>query len=99
MALTLIAVVLALVLGHVVPSLLAVRRYDWFIAWLRWFGRLVGGDSATQGRIGVLLATGLPALVVAAAQLLLGGHWYGLPLFVFSLLVLIYTWGPRDLDL
>ena len=32
MALTLIAVVLALVLGHVVPSLLAVRRYDWYVA-------------------------------------------------------------------
>ena len=99
MALTLIAVVLALVLGHVVPALLAVRRYDWFVAWLRWFGRLLGGDSATRARIGLLLAVGLPALAVAAVQLLLGKNLYGLPLFVFSLLVLIYTWGPRDLDL
>jgi len=99
MALTLIAVVLALVLGHVVPSLLAVRRYDWYIAWLRWFGRLLAGESTTQGRIGVLFAAGLPALLVAVVQLLLDGHGYGLPLFFFSLLVLIYTWGPRDLDL
>jgi AmpE protein len=99
MALTLIAVVLALVLGHVVPSLLAVRRYDWYVAWLRWFARLLAGDSTLQGRIGVLFAVGLPALAVAAVQLLLDGHGYGLPLFVFSLLVLVYTWGPRDLDL
>jgi AmpE protein len=99
MALTLIAVVLALVLGHVVPSLLDVRRYDWFIAWLRWFARILAGDSKAQGRIGLLLAAGLPALAVAAVQLLLGDHWYGLPLFAFSLVVLIYTWGPRDLDL
>src|SRR6476469_5268276 len=83
MALTLIAVVLALVLGHVVPSLLAVRRYDWFIAWLRSVGRMLAGGSVVQGRIGLLF----------------DGHGYGLPLFCFSLLVLIYTWGPRDLDL
>jgi AmpE protein len=99
MALTLIAVVLALVLGHVVPSLLAVRRYDWYVAWLRWFARLLAGDSTLQGRIGILFAVGLPALAVAVVQLLLDGHGYGLPLFVFSLLVLVYTWGPRDLDL
>jgi AmpE protein len=99
MALTLIAVVLALVLGHVVPSLLAVRRYDWFIGWLRSFGRLLAGDSPMQSRIGLLLAVGLPCLAVAGVQYLLDGRAYGLPLFAFSLLVLIYTWGPRDLDL
>jgi len=98
-ALTLIAVVLALVLGHVVPALLAVRRYDWFIAWLHWLGRVLGGQSAWQGRFGLLIAAGLPVLAVAAAQYFLDGTFYGLPLFGFSLLVLVYTWGPRDLDL
>jgi AmpE protein len=99
MALTLIAVVLALVLGHVLPSLLDVRRYDWFIAWLRWFGRMLAGEGRWRSRLGMILAAGLPALAVAAVQLLLGDRGYGLPLFVFSLLVLLYTWGPRDLDL
>lgn len=99
MALTLIAVVLALVLGHIAPSLLAVRRYDWFISWLQWLGRVFGGQGAWQGRFGLLIATGLPVLAVAALQWWLGGHFYGLPLFVFALAVLIYTWGPRDLDL
>jgi len=99
MALTLIAVVLALVLGHVVPSLLDVRRYDWFIVWLRWFGRMLAGEGLWRSRLGMIFAVGLPALAVAALQLLLGDRGYGLPLFVFSLLVLIYTWGPRDLDL
>jgi AmpE protein len=98
-ALTLIAVVLALVLGHVVPSLLAVRRYDWFISWLQWLGRVLNGQSAWQGRIGLLLAIGLPVLLLGALQFLLDGNFYGLPLFAFSLLALIYTWGPRDLDL
>lgn len=99
MALTLIAVVLALVLGHVAPVLIGLRRYDWFIAWLRWLGRSLGGQSAWQGRFGLLLAAGLPVLAVFGLQWLLGDRLYGLPLFFFALAVLVYTWGPRDLDL
>jgi AmpE protein len=67
MALTLIAVVLSLVLGHVLPGLMALRRYDWFVGWLQSLGRVFGSQSAWQGR--------------------------------FALLALVYTWGPRDLDL
>ena len=99
MALTLIAVVLALVLGHVAPGLIGLRRYGWFIGWLQWLGRLFAGQSAWQGRFGLLLGVGLPVLLVAVVQLALDDHWYGLPLFCFALVVLIYTWGPRDLDL
>ena len=99
MALTLIAVVLALVLGHVAPGLIGLRRYGWFVGWLHWLGRLFGGQSAWQGRFGLLLGVGLPALLVAVVQLLLNDHFYGLPLFLFALAALIYTWGPRDLDL
>jgi AmpE protein len=99
MALTLIAVVLALVLGHVAPGLIGFRRYDWFVVWLRWLARVFGGPSAWQGRFGLLLGVGVPVAFVAVAQVLLGDHFYGLPLFVFALAVLVYTWGPRDLDL
>jgi AmpE protein len=99
MALTLIAVVLALVLGHVAPGLIGLRRYGWFVSWLQWLGRLFGGQSAWQGRFGLLLGVGIPVLVIAVVQLLLRDHFYGLPLFGFALAALIYTWGPRDLDL
>ncbi len=99
MALTLIAVVLALVLGHVAPGLIALRRYGWFVAWLGWFGRLLGGAGTWRGRLGLMLAIGLPVLAVGALQFLLAGRFYGLPLFAFALAVLVYTWGPRDLDL
>jgi AmpE protein len=99
MALTLIAVVLALVLGHIAPGLIGLRRYDWFVGWLQWLGRAFGGQSVWQGRFGLLLGVGLPVLLIAAAQYLLGGRFYGLPLFLVALAVLIYTWGPRDLDL
>lgn len=99
MALTLIAVVLALVLGHIVPGLMAVRRYGWFVSWLGLLGKIFRGETHWQARFGALIAIGLPIILVAVVQYFLSGLWYGLPGFVFALLVLIYTWGPRDLDL
>ena len=99
MALTLIAVVLALVLGHIVPGLMALRRYGWFVSWLSLLGKLFRGETLWQGRFGAFIAIGLPVVTVGAIQYFLAGLWYGLPGFVFSLIILIYTWGPRDLDL
>jgi AmpE protein len=99
MALTLIAVVLALVMGHIVPGLMALRRYGWFISWLSLLGKVFRGESLWQGRFGTLIAVGLPVISIAVIQYFLSGLWYGLPGFVFALLILLYTWGPRDLDL
>src|SRR4249920_1472583 len=99
MALTLIAVVLSLVLGHVAPTLAGLRSYNWFVSWLQKLGRVLGGQSAWQGRFGLLLGIGLPVLAIGAVQFALRNHFYGLPGFFFALAVLIYTWGPRDLDL
>ena len=99
MDLALIAVVLALVLGHVAPGLGSVRRYGWFIGWLHWLGRVFAGQGAWQGRLGLLLAVGVPVLAVGAVQWLLDERWYGLPLFAFALAARVDTWGPRDLEL
>ena len=99
MDLALIAVVVALVLGHVAPGLGSVRRYGWFIAWLRASGGVVSGTGPWPGRIGLLLSIGLPVLAIGLLQWALGDRWYGLPLFFFALAALIYTWGPRDLEL
>lgn len=98
MALTLIAVVFALLLGHLAPKLGCLRRYGWFLAWLRlWEG--MAARSAWQARFAVVFAVGLPVLMVAALQCLLWNRLYGLPLFAFALVALFYAWGPRDLDL
>ena len=42
MSVTLIAVVIALVVGHTMPALVALRRYDWFIRWLEWLSAQLG---------------------------------------------------------
>ena len=101
MSITLVAVVLALVLGHVAPSLVAAfRRHAWYDAWLRWLGEGGRGSAGFWGgRYGIALALVPVLLVVALLQWLLDGPLYGLPGLLFDIAVLFYCWGPRDLDL
>ncbi|MEO8003066.1 MAG: hypothetical protein ABI644_14415 [Arenimonas sp.] len=90
---------LALIMGHIVPGLMALRRYGWFVSWLNLLGKLFRGETIWQGRFGAVIAIGLPVIFVGVIQYFLAGIWYGLPGFIFALIILIYTWGPRDLDL
>ena len=97
MSITLVAVVLALVLGHVAPALVAsFRQYGWYMAWLHWLGEVAG--KAWQGRFAIALALAPVLLVVALLQWLLDGPVYGLVGLLFDIAVLVYAWGPRDLD-
>lgn len=100
MSITLVAVVLALVLGHVAPSLVAAfRRHAWYDAWLCWLGEGGRGSAGFWGgRYGIALALAPVLLVVALLQWLLDGPLYGLPGLLFDIVVLVYAWGPRDLD-
>lgn len=99
MSAVLIAVILVLVLGHAAPQLAALRRYAWFGAWLEGLGARLGAQGVHAAPAGILLSLGLPLLLVGLLQALLYERAYGLPAFVFSVLVLFWCWGPRDLDL
>ncbi|MDQ2701228.1 MAG: hypothetical protein M3Y70_00100 [Pseudomonadota bacterium] len=99
MAATLIAVVAAIVLGHVAPAFAAgVRSHEWFGNWLRWLGERFPGDGTWHGRYGIILALFPPVLLVAIFQLALATPLLGLAGLLFGVAVLFYSWGPRDLD-
>ncbi|MDB6163010.1 MAG: transrane protein [Xanthomonadaceae bacterium] len=99
MSLTLIAAVIALVLGHVAPSLAAgVRDFSWYQRWLLWLdARFPTGFW--RGRQGLVLALLPPLLVVGLFQLALAKPLLGLAGLVFGIAAVFYSWGPRDLDL
>lgn len=99
MSATLIAVVLALLLGHAAQPLTALRRYEWFSGWARWLDAQLGDSALWRGRWGLLLTLGVVLALLGLFQLALAGRVYGLPGFVFAVAVLFYAWGPRDLDL
>ena len=98
MSTALIAVVIALVVGHTLPALASLRRYDWYVAWLDWLGRQLGEQPFWRGPWGLALALAVPLLAVGLLQLGLRDDLFGLPAFLFALAMLFYAWGPRDLD-
>ncbi|RYZ73263.1 MAG: hypothetical protein EOP91_05695 [Lysobacteraceae bacterium] len=99
MSITLVAVVIALVLGHVAPALVtSARRYAWFGQWLQWLQAQSGETGFWRGRYGIVLALAPPLLLVGLLQWLLHAPLLGLLGLVYAIAVLVYAWGPRDLD-
>ncbi len=100
MSATLIAVIFALVLGHLAPGFAAsVRRHDGFGLWLRWLDARFGeSPSVWRGRVGILFALLPPLLLVGLIQFALHTPLAGAFGLLFAVAVLFYAWGPRDLD-
>lgn len=96
---TLLAVVIALVLGHLAQdAATAVRSHAWFRRWLRWLDARLADARPWRGAFGIVLAL-LPVLaLVGLLQLLLSGHWLGLPSLLLGIVVLFHAWGPRNLE-
>ena len=100
MAATLIAVIVALVLGHLAQSLAAsVRHFAWYGNWLRWLDARFPDGGFWRGRYGIVLALLPPLVVVALFQIALDEPLLGLAGLLLGVVVLFYAWGPRDLDL
>ena len=100
MAVTLIAVIFALALGHLAPGLAgAVRQHGLYTHWLRWLGSVFPGPGGPwHGRAGVLIALLPPVWLVALLQYALHSPLLGILGLLFGLAVLFFAWGPRDLD-
>lgn len=95
---TIIAILLAFALCHFVRELGRCRNRRWLNGWLRFsndaFGKLPGW-SDILGFI-VIIAVPLVALLLINQLLMAGLGTTGT--FLLAIAVLVYTFGPRDLD-
>ena len=100
MFVTLLAVIVALALGHAVqPLAAALRRYGWYAAWIRWLHDKLEGKAVWRSRPGLALAVLPPLVPVIAVQAWLYTPFLNPVALVFGVAMLFYCWGPRDLDL
>ncbi|HBS64216.1 MAG TPA: hypothetical protein DEB32_16220 [Stenotrophomonas sp.] len=96
---TLVAVLVALALGHVAPSAaVALRRFGLFRRWLQWLDAHAADGGVWRGRYGAIVALLPFLLALGLLQWLLHDRLFGLPSLLLGVLVLVVCWGPRDLD-
>lgn len=93
---TLIAILFGLLVEHFIGQLHQLRRYDLFQGSVLRMRDFLGG-GVWDGLAGAIVVL-LPVLVVTAwLQSWLNASFLGLPGLLFSVVVLIYCLGPRDL--
>ncbi|MDZ7663669.1 regulatory signaling modulator protein AmpE [Thiohalophilus sp.] len=93
----LISILLALAVEFFYKPVSDLRRYDWFDRYHETLYQKLEGQPLRDGPVGVILLIGLVALAVWIVLAALGALT-GLLAFLFGLVVLIFTLGPRDLE-
>lgn len=93
-----IVLVIALLLERVLGEHQALRDPHWYTAYTTRLKAAVGGAKFWSGPFGVLLVVGLPTVAVGFVYALLWGTFLSLLAMLFSVAVLWFCLGPRDLD-
>ncbi len=96
---TIVAILLAFGLSHLVKELADFRQRGWLSPFVRWCNDKLSMLPGWPGITSFLIMLAVPLLAVALGSLifegLLGRNLGG---FLFATLVLLYCFGPRDLD-
>lgn len=90
---TLIAILLSIAIERFLGSLEEMRHFRWFETLVR----IVRGYAWSDGPLGVVVAVLIPVVAVVLIGYILHGLWWPLA-FLFGLLVLLYSFGPKDLE-
>lgn len=96
---TIISILIAFTLCHFVRELRHLRRFEWVSSFTSFcndkFKKLPGWSGPT----GFLVIIGLPLVAAYIVNNLVGSVLGHIGQFIFAIAILIYTFGPRDLDI
>jgi len=95
---TLLAVIMALIIEKLVPSLLRFRRYDWINHFQAWIAQTTKNIEKWNDTYNLAIVVLVPVLLVALIhyELFRAGALLG---FLFGVVVLVYTLGPKGIFL
>ncbi len=96
---TIISILIAFTLCHFVRELRHLRRFDWFSSFTDFCNKNLKKLPGWSGPVGFLTILGLPLLAAYFVNDLLYSVLGLLGTFLFAIVMLIYTFGPRDLDI
>jgi len=93
---TLLAIILGLSIEKLMPTLLQYRRFDWLFSYQQWMKQKLSKISNWNDTFSLLVIILLPIISVAFVHYKLyeSSSLLG---FAFSVLVLAYSLGPRDI--
>ena len=95
---TIIAILLAFALCHFVRELGRCRQYRWLGGWIDLANDALGKLPGWPGVTGFLVIIAVPLLALLLANEALVSLLGTTGAFLLAIAVLIYTFGPRDLD-
>jgi len=95
---TLLAVIMALIIEKLAPSLLRLRRYDWINSFQRWVSDISKSIEKWNDTYNLAIVILVPVLLVALIhyELFRAGALLG---FLFGVVILVYTLGPKGIFL
>ena len=94
---SLVALLFALLCERGLTHLLELREARWLDAYFDFADRRLGGRTGTVVLAAAIVLVALPVLPVALVEQALEPHLLGLVHFAFVVLVLLFSFGPRDL--
>ena len=95
---TIIAILIALAINHFVKGISVIRRSEWLPPLLKLLGPVLKKLEGQYAVVGAALLLLIPMLVLALIAYLVDETVGIFLYFLFSIVVLVYCIGPRDLD-
>ena len=94
---TLLALLLSLMLERGLTHFLHLRELRWLDGYVDWSGRLIGQRTGHWLKLAAAAFVLFPVVPVALVSEALGSQLLGLPQLAFAVVVLLFSFGPRDL--
>ena len=96
---TIISILIAFALCHFVREVRHLRRFEWVSSFTKHSNDYLNKLPGWSGPIGFLVILGLPLLAAYLVNSLLFSALGHIGEFLFAIAMLVYTFGPRDLDI